>query len=152
MVLEVTYQKILQTNSEYYMDETLWLECTRLSYNELKTQSWCDKKIKMITMFSRFTVAENTTGFQLISCQIRTFPNFLASCSIKILIMFSVTGILNLPSPKCQKTKVSFAFGIQLYLQYRFSTYLRVLLHLKLSILVLFSYMKPLAFPVLPGL
>lgn len=71
----------------------LYLECTELSYNEFKTHSQSGWKIKTITtFFHRFAVtAENTTGFQLISCQIRIFPYFLASCSIKILVMIPVT-------------------------------------------------------------
>ena len=78
-------------------------------------------------------------------------PNFLAFRSIKILIVLSVTGILNLPSPNARKMKLSFAFGIKHILS-RFSTYSRFLWHLKLIIRVLFSYKKTLVSSVLPGL
>lgn len=53
----------------------LELKRAELSSNELKTHSWCDWRMKSIATFYRFAVAENTTGFQFISCQIRTcFP------------------------------------------------------------------------------
>lgn len=75
-------------------------------------------------MFSSFGRNHNWVPINLLRNQ-NVFPNFLASCSIKLLITLSVTGIANLPSPNARKMKVvSFAFGIQIYLEQVFNSFM----------------------------
>ena len=76
------------------------------------------------------------------------FPIFLASCSIKVLVMPPLTEVLNLTPHNARKLKVSLASGIQLHLE-KVLKFLRIFLTTKAnysSSLVLFLVMWNLWF------